>query len=391
MRAYPDSLLKTSLILEEVQTLLSNANPGSPQLVEAVKLLKTKIYKPPFWIRVGLFIATWLGGLFCMSWFGLIFFGILDEFFSSDFSGFLMSVISAVAAFVVARRFIETKNHFCSGIDDALGLACLLSLGVAAFLLREMLNLPPLSWYSLLLASGVAACFSGYYLDRFMAFIALLLLLFGLYKLVLIMPLGMLILPFVYLLTGLILWTVNRGWQKKNHLFYEHLVDFVEVCSLCLIVLSPQFVLVEFAFHMLMNAVGPLPYGTAFQIFSFAIPLFMLGMGWKQKNRAMLWVGLLGFAFGFYSIATSVWYWPVESCLLLIGGAFSALGYSLHTLLKNNQLPGFDLNAGAKAHFLQDVVSQVIQTTTATDRPEPKVEPKFGGGEFGGAGATGDF
>ena len=117
----------------------------------------------------------------------------------------------------------------------------------------------------------------------------------------------------------------------------------------------------------------------------------MLIMGWKHKNRAMLWVGLLGFAFGFYSLATEVWYWSAESCLLLIGGVFSGLGYGLHRLLKYNQLPGFDLDAGAKAHFLQDVVSHVIQTTAATDRPEPKGEPKFGGGDFGGAGATGDF
>ena len=391
MKAYPDELLNTSLILEEVEPLLASQHPPDPILDQAVKLLKTRIYQPPFWIRVGLFIATWLGGLFCMSWFGLIFFGFLDHIFSSEFSGLLMAVIAAAAAFVVARHFIETKNHFCSGIDDALSLASLLCLGIAAFLLREILNLPPLSWYSLLLASGVAACFSAYYLDRFIAFIALVLLLFGFYKLVLITPLGMLILPIIYFLTGMILWFVNRGWQKKGDLFYEPLVDFVEVCCLCLLVLSPQFVLVEFAFHFLMNAVGPLPFGHIFKAFSLLIPVFMLVMGWKQKNRAMLWVGLLGFAFGFYSLATEVWYWSAESCLLLIGGVLSSLGYGLHRLLKNNQLPGFDLDAGAKAHFLQDVVSHVIQTTAATDRPEPKGEPKFGGGDFGGAGATGDF
>jgi len=387
VKAYPDDLLKTSLIVEEAEAY----KVGHPEISTAYNLVKAKIYQPPFWIRIGLFIAAWLGGAFVMGWVWLAVYAFFENFIPDEFNFLLISVLLAAMAFLAGRHFIEVKHHYCSGVDDAAAIACLFSIAATAFQLREIMHLPPLSCYSLIAGAGITICFSAYYLDRFMAILAMGLLLFGLYKLVLITPLGMLIIPVVYFGVGLILWFVNRRWQQKQNLFYEPLLNFVEVCSLVLIAVSLQFSLVSFSFQALMNVQGLLPFGWIFQILSFVIPCVMTIIGWQIKNRAMLWVGFLASVFAIYAQGSIVWMWPHELCLLLIGFLFLSIGYTLYILFKDSKLAGFDMESRAKSHFLQDVVSQVVQATVTTERPEAKETPKFGGGDFGGAGASSGY
>lgn len=390
-RAYPDYLLDASLILEELPHLECQPFLEKADLVQKKKDLQARLYQPPFWIRVALYVATWLGGAFCMGWVGLLFFGVMYDLFFNELATLVCCLIAATASFVVCRHFIRTKNHYGSGVDDALAHACLFCLGGAAFMLREILHLPPLQWYSLILASGAAAWFSAYFLDRFMALISLGLLLYGLYELVLITPPGMLILPFVYFATGLMLWLVNRKWRQIENLYYDTLLDFVEVCSLVLMTLSIQYVVVREAFHELMHAQGPLPFAAVFQVFSVGVPAIILYLGWKNKNRAMLWVGYLGIAFAIFTLSVAQFHLAPEAVLVFLGGASAVLGYWLYKQLKANRFQGLNLDDKATAHFLQDAISQVIQTSVATDRPEAKDHPRFGEGKFGGGGASSDF
>lgn len=390
-RAYPDKLLDASLILEEIGSLKAAGFSSMPAFTEKVNALKNTLYQPPLWIRVALFIATWLGGGFCLSWLGLLHFTLFEELLNTEVAVLVSCVMGGGISFLMCRHVIEGKNHYCSGVDDALAVSTLFFIGGAFFMIREILQLPPFQWYSLILAAGVAAWFSAYFLDRFMAIIAVALLLYGLYSLVLVTPLGMLILPFVYFLAGVAIWLFQHRIKRKKIPYYETLLDFVEVCSLALMVLSVQFVVVEAAFFHLMNAVGRLPYSLMFKLLSLVVPGGILIFGWRQKNRAMLWVGYLGLMFGLFSLGTTQLHWSMEGALVCIGGLSASIGFFLYKQLKTSRLPGFDLDESASAHFLQDALSTVIQTSVTTDRPDPKTQPKFGGGDFGGAGASSDF
>jgi len=387
MKGYPDDLLNISLILEKAESLIPRMGPPNEKFDFEIKALKSKIYKPPFWIRLGLFIASWLGEIFAMAWVGRF----LNDYIGNEMSTLALSVISGFVAFGVARHFIFKKNHYCSGIDDAFALILLSALGMSAIQVRDILNLPPFSWYSFILASIVIAWFSFYYIDRLMAFLAILFFLFGLYQLVLITPLGILSLPVVFFFVGFSFLVATRRWQKNGNWHYQALLDFVEVCCLVLLVLSPQYLLVELAYHQLMGEEGPLPFGVFFQIFSMVVPLVILWQGWVLHNRAMLWVGFIGASLSIYFLGTWNWNLSEELCLISTGFIFLGFGFLLFRLLKSKKLQGFDMDPGAKSYFLQDALSQVIQTTMTTDRPEPKIQSRFDKGDFGGAGSSGEF
>jgi hypothetical protein len=105
MKGYPDDLLNISLILEKAESLIPRMGPPNEKFDFEIKALKAKIYKPPFWIRLGLFIASWLGEIFAMAWVGRF----LNGYIGNEMSTLALSVISGFVAFGVARHFILKK------------------------------------------------------------------------------------------------------------------------------------------------------------------------------------------------------------------------------------------------------------------------------------------
>lgn len=387
--AYPTALHDRFLILEEWDQCKDHQEVKVLNLDADLVEVKSGIFHPPFWIRCALFVATCIGAGLASGFFALIFF---SSFFSGTWGGFVQTSLMGLASFFICRFFIETKNHFRSGIDDALAIIAICYFAAASFLLRDALNLPSFQWYTFLIAGSVLGIFSRYFLDRFMALVSIGLLITGFYLfLALLGATGLLGLPFLVFVLGVVLTTAVVRSRRVQNLYLEEWLDFLLVCGLVLTVFSIQYFPVNLLFLEFFPGNQNMPYSIIFKILSFLIPLLVLAIGIQKKERAALWVGFLGIAFAFHMTLFGLFHLPIWATLLATSGLFLLPGIWLFFKMKKDEWVGFDMNPNAKKHFLQDALSHAIQTATVVNRPQPESGPEFGDGKFGGGGASESF
>jgi hypothetical protein len=348
---------------------------------------KTPLYHPNLMIRLLLFIAT----LLAIS--GLT--GILGLMFSQAGKTVIYTgcVLYGLVSFVVLERMFIAKNHFKSGVTEAiLYHACAFVIG-GVWALNDFHSLPLILFTCL-----IVFLFAGFrYLDLLTTTAAV-----GTFVGVLFyycFEAGGIVkqlIPFIFIFSFSTIYFLVRWLKSEDSLrIWANNWLVLEVTSLLLVYVSGNYLVVRELSIALMNlsiAEGEnIPLAFFFYLFTVAIPIAYLFFGIRKKDKVLLRVSLLLLAF---SVFTFKYYYSLgytELSLLVAGSILIMVAVILMRYLhvQRGGFTGEDVLSSKWATL--NVEAFVISQTMGGNQAPKDIRTQGGGGTFGGGGSTESF
>lgn len=347
----------------------------------------SKLYTPNFFISIALFLLTVVIVIFSIGIFAL---GFLGD--SSEDVVTILALFFSAACFFILEVFIRQRHHYFSGVDTAL-LECaailLLSGLVYATDAGPIIVAAYIFIISLLCTLRYAHPFMS--VSCMLSFLAII-------YLVLSQEGGYLkaITAFVLMAISIVIYFIFKN-KKEGHRFneYDAIFNTIEICSLLTFYLAGNFFVVnQYAGNsssLSGNAVVTFPLAYFFWVCTIIIPLVYIYFGIKNKNSILLRVGLVLLAAMVFTIRYYYSHLSIEIVLVLGGAAMILVAWALTRFLQPSKY-GFTSvelhknNAPAKAQLEALILAQ-----TFAKSPLQNNNSKFSGGDFGGAGATGEY
>ncbi len=345
-------------------------------------------YSPNVFIRLGLafFMCILINSII-----GLLAVGMYEIFDQEESVGILMLLLGGGYG-AMLEVFIR-KNHYRSGIDDillymALGYVitglCLLVSTTDSMIVYTGLSLPVLA-------------FAAYrYIDSLVTVTAYgCLLLFVASVFIEMGGVALHLLPFAGMGVGAGSYFLIRKLQKKQESrFWADALALLEILSLVTFYACGNYFVVQKGYAELMyttdNPLVPMPW--LFWIITLATPVVYVYRSLTTKDRTMLRAGLILVA---VAILTFKYYFSLghHSVTITLGGAvlFAAAYYVIRLLKKGNLSFTYEDDVIETEDSLQAEALIVTQTFGQAIGTEPTKDFTFGGGEFGGGGAGGEF
>ena len=384
MIAYNREWLDALLIRDTAHGWHKNGLLSAEQLEALQEQKPVPFYSPNLFIRIGL-------GIFCLilmyAAMGLLALtGMLDS--EAGLTAFCI-FWGIVWIILLELWIIRSLRHYGSGLDDMM-------LYVAASTLIGGLYASFPYWADPLAYCWVALPFliagSIRYLDRLMAAAA-----FGCSLIIVLLTvneipqLALYLLPLSGMLFSALAWWWSRKGQKRVAWRHWHgLFIMVELLSLPVFYASGNYFVVQQVGADQFNLPQP-PIGWFFWSFTFGVPVLYLLLGLRLKDRLLLDIGILAVATSVFTFRYYHHIMPLAWACTIIGAIVFVAAYFLINYLRKN--PGaYTYEADGKAELLQEVEAQLIQQFIAapTGKPEAPKET-FGGGDFGGGGAGGEY
>lgn len=371
VRATAYSWNKDGLISDEQLATLQEEKPAP-------------FYSPNLFIRIGL-------GIFCLilmyAAMGLLALtGMLDSDAGFTAFGIFWGIVWII---LLELWIIRALRHYGSGLDDVM-----LYVAVSTFLGGVYASFPydagPLAYCWVALPFLIAG--SIRYLDRLMATAAFGCSLFILLLTVNEIPgLALYLLPFSGMAFSAAFWWWARKAQKRVAWRHWHGI-FVIVELLCLptFYASGNYFVVQQVGLNQFNLPQP-PIGWFFWSFTFGVPALYLALGLRLKDRLLLDMSILAAAASVFTFRYYHHIMPLAWACTIIGAIVFIAAYFFINYLRKN--PGaYTYESGAEAALLQEIEEQLIEQFIAapTGKPEATKET-FGGGDFGGGGAGGEY
>lgn len=352
---------------------------------EALKSQKPSgFYSPNVFIRIGL-------GIFCLilmnAAMGLLALtGIIDSEAGMSVFGIICAVIWIT---LLEIWIIGSLHHYGSGIDDMMLYTATTTM-IGCFYINFPYYAGPLSYCWL--AWPFLVLGSIRYIDRLMAAAAygctLLIVLFTVAK---IPDMALYLLPFSGMIFSAGAWILARKGQQRSALRHWHgLFIMVELLSLLSFYASGNYWVVQQVGLGWKELPVP-PMGLFFWAFTFGVPVLYLLGGLRLKDRLLLDIGIAAVAVSIFTFRFYHHVLPLAWACTIIGAfIFVAAYFSINYLRKHKGT--FTYDAGDEKVLLQEIEEQLIEQLIAapTGKPEPPKE-SFGGGDFGGGGAGGDY
>lgn len=344
-------------------------------------------YTPNIFIRIGLFILTLIILLFS--------FGLLILISSTNLDSGLgrLAIFFAVLCFIALELMIHFKHHYRSGVDDGLlwGGAVALLCGIC--LPNDFKELT-----ICIIVFVISFIGSIRYTDKLMIAVAY----FSMLGIVFYCCIEMgyhakTVVPFIVMAISLMIYYLSMLTRvKKDTTHYKECLQTLEIMALIsLYAAGNYFVVRELSnemFNMHLQPGESIPLGWIFWIFTIAIPVIYLVRGIQIKDTTLIRVGLLLLA----AIAFTVRYYhtilPLETMMTIGGIILLAIAYVLMKWL-HQPVKGFtsqEIVTKNKNDIMQLEALILLQTFKPVPGTDTNV-PKFGGGNFGGGGASGDF
>ena len=343
-------------------------------------------YTPNFFIRVGLFLLTIIILLFS---FGLL---LLIGLKDSDKTIGFLSIFFSMPAYAALELMVSQKKHYQSGVDDALlwtAAGCLfggISYATGAGALSNCIIIFVIVFFC-----------TVRFADRLMAaaaFISLLGILF--YAFTSLGNTGKAMVPFILMAVSAFIYFIFKKIndpQRFNE--YSGCVEAIEILTLIsLYVAGNYFVVRELSnsmFYLNLQKGESIPFGWLFWIFTIFIPVIYLFAGIKMKDMVLIRVSLLLVAAMVFTIRYYHFIVPVETGMCIGGMSLILIAWALTRYLQTPKY-GFTSVALKSDNNLDKMhIESLILSETFTQPGIDSGETKFGGGSFGGGGATGEF
>ncbi|MCW3089688.1 MAG: hypothetical protein JWP81_757 [Ferruginibacter sp.] len=342
-------------------------------------------YTPNFFIRIGLFILTTVILLFSFGLFSLVFLGSIEHAVGG------IAIFFGLLSYAALEYIVQSKNHFKSGVDDALTWISAISFAGG---ISYLFNAGALAncWIIFI----ICVYYSVRFADRAIS-IAGYIALLGIFFFA-ILPWGVAakaVLPFVLMAVSFGCFFITKRMQGlTKNMLYQNCLQTLSVSALATVYLSANYYVVREAGNALFNFEiadeQPLPFGWIFWILTLIIPLVYIARGIQKKDRLLIRLGLLLVAVIVFTVRYYYAFAAVEMIMAVGGIILIAVSYALSRYLRTPKhgFTNFDINPLAENGKMQLESIILAQSLSIQATPESK---GFGGGSFGGGGASGDF
>ena len=387
MIAYNTEWLNNLLIGEELQTAFKKENITTEEYSAAKKLYPVGFYTPNIYIRAGLFILTLIIIGFS---YGLIFILFNESNIGNIFS--ILCFTFSVLCYVTLELIIKKKHHFKSGVDDALLWASGGLLYAAIFLVSDMNFVIPMIFifiYSIYLTHRFANALMG----AVILYSGLLILSLSFFTL--LRYTGIFVNLFLFIISGFTYFLSKKAALKINFKFYKNAFIVIQVVALILAYKNINYYFVLF-YMQLNDGKGASNFASVLSILiwilTIALPFCYIYMGIKNKDRLIGRVGLVLIVAIVFTIRQFYSLLPIEILMLSGGVILIALAYYLSKYLQPEKYGFTSLPVSAELSNGRSQIESLIIAETFSGMPQPTTSTtNFGGGNFGGGGASGEF
>lgn len=345
----------------------------------------SNFYSPNVFIRIGL-------AVFCLilllAVVGLAFWFTEPD---TDNSVAMLSFIWGVIWIMLLEFWaIGTARHYGSGIDDML-LYAGTWLMIGSWWSVLPYDTEPLIYCCITWPFLVAGAIR--YLDRLMMAAAFCCSLLIVLLLVNKIPkVALYLLPFAGMVFSSAAWWFARSGQKR-HTWRHWSSGLMEVEFLALISFYASgnyWVVQQAALEGFGLEQAPLAW--FFWVFTFTVPALYIFMGLRHKDRLRLDVGLGCVAAMVFTYRYYFHVMPLAWAAAIGGAVLLAIAYfSIRHLRKNAGAYTYEADPEAKSLFQEAEVQIIAQTVGGQTTATPVKKDTFGGGQFGGGGASGEF
>ena len=385
MIAFNKELIENTFLLDKSKNLKKAGFITREQLTFIKNELPILKSQDTILIRIGFFI---LGCLLFFSVSGVI------VLFTSSMVGSHYEVLLFFYSFIgiIGSEFLSKEKFHNYGLDDAFilgfqGCFCV-GMGVAFD--------SPLVAFITMAIIGLVAC------GRYINTISILFCLVGItaticYAVIELKVVEKLYLPFILFAMSMGMYLIFTKLKKNTALyFYFNAIQSLQGFSLLLGYFSMNYLVVRQLSEKLMGFKvtneKDIHFAFLFYLFTFLIPILYIIFSLFKKNRIMLIIGFLTFAFSIYTIQYYYSILPIELALIYGGITLFAIMYFAIQKIKNKEEGiTFKPDRGTNVDVITNVEALITATQVDSKPIENQSKMPFGGGGFSGGGSEGSF
>ena len=391
MIAYKKEWLDNLQIQEDLKTAIAHNYITKDEKENAESLYPSGFYSPNPFIRIGLFILTFIIVFFSI---GL---GLIITNTSNEKGIGILFIFFSCLTYISLELIIKYKKHYKSGVDDAL-----LWLSGIGFIIG--LNL--LTDISEIVNTLIILFITFYFFIRFTNAIMDMIsaVSFLVFAYILFIASGNFFQSFAGLIVavtaGFLYFYSKKMYQIKKNNYYRNGLFFIEIASLiCMYGVVNYFFVKQQPINFLKFNIAEnnkIQFGWLYWLLTIAVPLIYMFKGIQKKDRILLRIGMilvpaLIFTIRFYHAILAVEFAMLIGGIVLLGVAY--------TLIKHLHQPkyGFTSKEIKDTNFLNKLNIEAIIVAGSFNNSNsaidilPEDNRSFGGGDFGGGGASTDF
>lgn len=379
-KAYNTEWVRNIGIHQIAESWLRKKLITSDQLVSIRNMYPENFYRPGVFVKIGLFI---FGTIACSFFSGFLSLFILA---GADGDGGLsvISICSAIGFIAMLEFLIRDRKLFHSGVDNALLYAAFVATMIPFFIL---VNEPPV-WFSCCFALAFLIPAFLRYADMLAAVACFAILLLLLTNLMMKFALGAALLPFGVMLFSAVVFFIN--WKAVSDYYANCQVAITVACLAGFYIGGNYYVVREGNAFLndLSGATAPqIAFAPIFYFFTVIIPLSYIVFGLRIKDRTLLIMGLLTFAFSIYTYKYYFSQLPIEQGVSVLGVLMILFAATAINYLKTPKKGITDEKEGDRklANLEALIAAQHLGQTPVEKGME------FGDGDFGGGGAGNNY
>ena len=387
MIAYKKEPLDNLSIHDQLENVFSKQCISKEELKTCEEKYPVNFYTPNIFVRIGLFILTCVIAIFS---FGLL---SLMSLSSGGEDGFIiMLTLFALISYGALEFMVHSKNHYKSGVDDALmwmsGIFIVVAFnfkGSLSYLENSMLIFVICSFFTLRFVNMImgAIATSALFVMIFLAYIN-----FG--------DFAKTTAPFLLMAVALLVYFLSS--KKSETKYYKKCLLMTEIVSLaCIYIFANYFVirmLTDSLLYPIQEESHPITLGWLLWIFTAIIPFTYIARGIQKKDVVLIRMGLIFIAALVFTVRAFYHVMPAETAMIIGGLIMIAIAYTLIKYLKEPKYGFTDEEPNEANSFARkQIESMIIAETFGQAKTETQAgnATEFGGGSGGGGGAGGDF
>jgi len=384
MQAYNYNDLYNKYVIDQATDALQTGCVHNESFIKIKEAHPVKLYTPNYFIRIALGLLTIVAVVFS----GLLLWLISSA--SEDASIITLLIILAAICYVVLEVFVQKKNYYNAGVDNALMFMVLLFVTSTFFIPDNV------SW---ILISGIVMLISLYlcvrFADAFMAILSygsLFIFLFLVYKK--FGNIAKATAPLMMMVISSVIYFIMKKLSAKTFL-YKFCCEAIMFITLITFYASGNYFIVKelsnemFNLHLSLH--DTVPFGWLFWIFTFLIPPAYIIYGIKHKNFLFIRTGMGLIAATVFTVKYYYAVLPVEMEMLIGGIILIALSYALIKYLTISKHGYTSANLYPSKKEILNVEALIIAETFNKQPAQQTPGGLYGGGSGEGGGATGEF
>jgi hypothetical protein len=306
----------------------------------------------------------------------------------------IAGIVYSIGLYIALENIVQKRKHYHSGVDDALTWIFFTCLFCSV---ADLIGFNDNYISYSIVVFVMSGCVTVRFANRIMgivAYLSLLVLLFSVCS-----HIGGMIkafVPFILMATSALTYLIVKKYSNKHNLrYYSSCMQMILIAALLTFYIAGNYYVVRelsnSMFNLNLRPGQTIPFGWLFWIFTIVIPPVYLFFGIKNKDVILIRVSLILFVAlcftvrNYYSIA------PIEIAMTIGGILLIALAYGLTKYLAIPKY-GFtdkEIDSDNPLDKLQ-IESLLIAQSFSHHIIQPD-STKFGGGSFGGGGATGEY